>query len=124
VKPNLPKCRTFSQTGHPSRGDPSGWLTAQSASELVSAAKTGKRASRALLTGLKAKAVEEAIAKRPSARFSVTKTEAQNICTVANGILKQQASSLGIELEDNDLLTPSQTLKWLSGIKRKKKSGL
>ena len=68
--------------------------------------------------------MEDAIAKRRNGRFSITKHDAKNLCPIANGILRQQASSLGIELEDNDLLTPNQTLNWLSGFKSKKKSGL
>jgi hypothetical protein len=83
-----------------------------------------KRASRAPLADLRGKAVEDAIAKRQRGRFSVTKNDAEDLCPVANAILKQQASSMAIELEDNDLLTPNQTLKWLSRIKGKKKSGL
>jgi hypothetical protein len=83
-----------------------------------------KRTSQAPLTDLKGKAVEDAIARRRNGRFSVTKNDAKNLCPIANGILRQLASSIGIELEDNDLLTPNQTLTLLSRIKRKKKSGL
>jgi hypothetical protein len=87
-------------------------------------ARHGKLLKRASLAGIKSKAVEGAIAKRRNGRFSVTKHYAEELCPVANGILKQQASTMGLELEDKDLLTQSQTLKLLSVIKRKKKSGL
>ncbi len=83
-----------------------------------------KRVSRAPLADLKGKAVEDAIAKRRNGRFAITKNDAKQLCRVANAILGEQASSMGIEVEGNDLLTPNQTLKWLSGIKSKKKSGL
>lgn len=83
-----------------------------------------KRASRAPLARIKCKALEDAIAKRRNGRFSITKNDAKNLCSVANGMLRQQASAMGIELEDNDLLTPNQTLKCLSSFKSKKKSGL
>jgi len=81
-----------------------------------------KRASRAHIADLKCKAVEDAIAKRRNGSFSVTKNDAKHLYPIANGILKQQASSMGIELAENDLLTPNQTLNCLSGLK--KKSGL
>jgi hypothetical protein len=87
-------------------------------------ARHGKMLKRARLADLKGKAVEDAIAKKRAGRFSVTKNAAEDLCPVANGILKQKASSMAIELEDNDLLTPYQTLKWLSRIKGKKKSGV
>lgn len=83
-----------------------------------------KRASRSHLAEMKGKAVEDAIAKRLNARFSITKHDGKILCPVANDILRQQASSLGIALEEKDLLTPNQTVKWLSSIKRKKKSSL
>jgi hypothetical protein len=87
-------------------------------------ARHGKMLKRARLADLKCKAVDGAVAKRRTGRFSVTKHDAKNLCPIANGILRQQASSMGIELENNDLLTSNQTLKLLSGLKRKKKSSL
>jgi hypothetical protein len=83
-----------------------------------------KRASRAPIADLKGKAVEDAIAKRPNGRFSITRRDAKSLCPVANEIFKQQASSAGIGLEDAELLTPTEILNLLSGIKSKKKSGL
>jgi hypothetical protein len=86
--------------------------------------KTLKRAFRPDLDEIKRKAVEDAIAARSDRRFKITKDDAKQLCPDANGNLRQQASSMGIELEDKDLLTPNQTLKLLSDIRRKKKSGL
>ncbi|MGA7327109.1 MAG: hypothetical protein WBX25_22135 [Rhodomicrobium sp.] len=83
-----------------------------------------KRASRASLAPIKREAVEGAIAKRRNGRFSITRGDAKSLCSVANGIFRQKASSVGIELEDAEPLTPTETLNLLSGIKSKKKSGL